>query len=176
MLNDSQKKKVLDTIVSGKGVNPYEKINFINSLNIKPENGIFFFEGEFYSLLKGKAVGDEEHDNSKVIYMLLKMRDLSDLNDLYNAQDVILLLEIMENRYQAMYDKSMYNPRKCNSASKLSGCIHRELSKVISALPTNNSIMEIFEKTLPGGFTCANTRLSFDTEILMPNLTEADYL
>ena len=69
-------------------------------------------------MLKGKAVGDEEHNNSKVIYMLLKMRDLSNLNDLYNAQDVILLLEIMENRYQAMYDKSMYNPRKCNSASK----------------------------------------------------------
>ena len=51
------------------------------------------------------------------------MRDLSDLNDLYNGQDVILLLEIMENRFQAMYEKSMYNPRKCNSASKLSGYI-----------------------------------------------------
>ena len=39
------------------------------------------------------------------------MRDLSDLNNLYNAQDVTLLLEIMENRFQAIYDKSMYNPR-----------------------------------------------------------------
>ena len=47
------------------------------------------------------------------------MRDLFDLNDLYNGQDVILLLEIMENRFQAMYEKSMYNPRKCKSASKL---------------------------------------------------------
>ena len=51
------------------------------------------------------------------------MRDLSDLNDFYNAQDVILLLEIMENRFQEMHEKSMYNPSKCNSASKLSGCI-----------------------------------------------------
>ena len=51
------------------------------------------------------------------------MRDLSDLNDFYTAQDVILLLEIMENRCQEMYEKSMYNPSKCNSASKLSGCI-----------------------------------------------------
>ena len=26
-----------------------------------------------------------------------------------------------------------------------------------------------------GGFGCVNTRLSFDTELLMPNLTESDY-
>ena len=104
------------------------------------------------------------------------MRDMSDLNDLYNAQDVILLLEIIENRLKAMYDKSlMYNPRKCNSASKLSGCIQRGKPKVILILPTNNSVMEVFEKTLTGGFSCFNTRLSFDTEILMPNLTESDY-
>ena len=35
--------------------------------------------------------------------------------------------------------------------------------------------MEVFEKTLCGGFSCVNTRLSFDTEILMPNLKERDY-
>ena len=34
--------------------------------------------------------------------------------------------------------------------------------------------METFEKTLSGGFSCINTRLSFDSEILMPNLTEKD--
>ena len=33
------------------------------------------------------------------------MRDLSDLNDLYNAQDITLLLEVMENRFQAMQEK-----------------------------------------------------------------------
>ena len=56
----------------------------------------------------------------KELHTLLKMRDLFDLNDLYNAQDVILLLKIIENRFQAMHDKSlMYNPRKCNSAIKL---------------------------------------------------------
>ena len=78
----------------------------------------------------------------------------------------ILLLGIIENRFQAMHDNSlMYNPRKCNSASKLSGCIQREQSKVILALPMNNSVMKVFEKTLTGGFNCVNTRLSFDTEL-----------
>ena len=66
----------------------------------------------------------------------------------------------------------MYNSRKCNSPSKLSGCIQREQSKIVLALPTNNSIVEIFEKTLTGGFSCVNASLFFDTELLMQNLTE----
>ena len=103
------------------------------------------------------------------------MRDLSDLNDLYNAQDVIILLEIIENRFQSVQDKSGYNPRIINSTSKLSGCIQREKSKCILALPVDNTQMEVFEKTLSGGFSSVNTRLSFDTGLLMPNLTEKDY-
>ena len=100
------------------------------------------------------------------------MRNLSDLNDLYNVQDVIILLEMMENRFQSMQEKSGYNPRIINSASKLSGYIQREQTKSILALPVNNTQVEVFEKTLCGGFSCVNTRFSFDTEILMPDLTE----
>ena len=84
MLNDLQKKKVLDIIISRKGVIPYEKIKSIDSLNINPKNGILFLRDEFYSTLKEKVVGDEEYNNSKAFYTLLKMRDLSDLNDLFN--------------------------------------------------------------------------------------------
>ena len=49
------------------------------------------------------------------------MRDLSDLNDLYSAEDIIIFLEIMEKRFPTMHEKLMYKPRKYNSASKLSG-------------------------------------------------------
>ena len=49
----SQKRKVLDIIVSGKGVISYEEIVSIDSLIGKPENDIFFFmKDEFYSTLK----------------------------------------------------------------------------------------------------------------------------
>ena len=51
-LNGQQERKVLDFIVSGKGGIPYEKIDSVDSLNIKPENGIFFSKDEFYSTLK----------------------------------------------------------------------------------------------------------------------------
>ena len=98
------------------------------------------------------------------------MRNLLDLNDLYNVKDVILLMVIMENRFQEMQSGTGCNPRKINLASKLRGCMQREQSKCILALPTNNCHVEIFEKTLSGCFNCVNTRLSFDIELLMPNL------
>ena len=67
------------------------------------------------------------------------------MNDLYNAQDVILLCEIGENRFQFMHDQSGFNPRKCNSAGTLRGCIEREMYQVIIALPTSNEVVDIFE-------------------------------
>ena len=54
----------------------------------------------------------------------------------------------MENRFQDMFDKRTYNPKKRNSASKLRGCIQHEQLKTILALLTNNSVMEIFKKIL----------------------------
>ena len=103
------------------------------------------------------------------------MRKLGDMNDLYNMQDVILLCEIIENRFEKMNKKFGFNPRKCNSASTLSGCIQHNQSKVIIALPTNYSHAEIFEKTLIDGFTCVNNRIGFDTEVLLPNFNKVDY-
>ena len=103
------------------------------------------------------------------------MRNLSDLNNLYNVQDVILLMVIIENRLQEMQDETGYNPRKINWASKLSSCIQRKQSKYILALPTKNWHVQIFEKTLSRGFSCVNTLLLFDTELLMPKLIEKDF-
>ena len=59
----------------------------------------------------------------KKLYILLKMRNLLALNDLHNIQDVILLLEIIEDRFQEMQNECGYKPRKINSASKLSSHI-----------------------------------------------------
>ena len=89
-LTNNQRNKIIEIIVSGKGVIPYEKIETIDSLSSKPEDGIFFSKDEFFSTLKGKNVDNECFENAKQLYVLLKMRDLSDLNDLYNAQDVII--------------------------------------------------------------------------------------
>ena len=74
-----------------------------------------------------------------------------------------------------MHEKFGYNPRKFNSASTLSGCIQRDLPKVIITLPTNYEHARIFEKTLTVGYSSINNRLGFDTEILLTNFTQAEY-
>ena len=48
------------------------------------------------------------------------------------------------------------------------------MSRVITALPTSNKAVDIFKQTITGGFSSANTRLVFDTEILLPNLINTE--
>lgn len=71
------------------------------------------------------------------------MRNISDISDLYNFKDICPLCEILENWFKTVNTLSRYNPRKCNLASALSGCIERGMSKVILALPTNNEVVEV---------------------------------
>ena len=59
--------------------------------------GYFFWKKNILAL-KGQGVNDD-YKNSKKLFILLEMWNLSDLNDLYNAKDIILLLEITENRF-----------------------------------------------------------------------------
>ena len=54
---------------------------------------------EFYSNLKQREVTDNDYESSFYLHKILKMQNLGDMNDLYNAQDVILLCEIGENRF-----------------------------------------------------------------------------
>ena len=152
-LNQIEKEKILDIISKGKGALPYKKIVNINSLEIIPEK--YFFEyTEFFSKLNGQNIPPEIYEDMKYLYTIFKMRNLGDMDDLYNMQDVILLCEIIENRFEKMHKNLGYNPRKCNSASTLSGCVQRNQSKVLITLPTNYEHAEIFEKTLIGGYTC----------------------
>ena len=69
-----------------------------------------------------------------------------------------------------------FNPRKCNSDSSMSGCIEREMSKVILTLPTKHEHVEIFEQTVIGGFSSVNTKLAFDSLILLPNSSNGNNL
>ena len=167
-LNSQKKEKILEIVSEGKGIIPYEMIIDMQSFFIIPEKD-FWEKTECYSDLKQSAVNDD-YENSKYLYHTLKMRHLGDLNDLYNVQDVILLSEMIENRFETMHKTYGFNPKKCNSASAMSGYIEREMSKIILAIPTKLEHVEIFEQTVTGGFSSVNTRLAFDTQILLPNL------
>ena len=67
-----------------------------------------------------------------------------------------------------MMNRFPYNPRKCSSASSLSTCIHKFLAKRIITLLTKAKVVELFEQTLIGGFSCVNTCLTFSSKTLLP--------
>ena len=65
----------------------------MNSMFLSPENNVYFEKNEFYSNLKQKVESDSDYESSIFLYKTLKMQNLGDMNDLYNAQDVILFYE-----------------------------------------------------------------------------------
>ena len=160
---------VLNYLSTGKGTIPYEMITRYDSLDISPEDGNFFLLHHFYSHLKDIVMTREEYDNVKKFYRTLKLKDLAELNKIYNIQDTVTLCEIFEQRSSHLQKLFKFNPRKCNSASSFSDCVHRDKSKCLLAFPTEAEHVRIFEKTLIGGFSCVNRRLAFDTKILCSN-------
>ena len=102
----------------------------------------------------------------KKSYRTMKLKDLGELNKIYNFQNTIILCEIFEQRSMHLQKLFKYNSWKCNSASSFSGRVHRDKSKYCIALSTDAEHVRVYERTLTGGFRCINTRLAFDTEIL----------
>ena len=133
----------MQILSEGKDVIPYELIINMDSFFQTLGNGK---KTEFFSKLKQAAINDNDYENSKYLYQTLKMRNLGDMNGLCNTQDVILLCEIIANRFQVMNDTYGFNPRNCNFARSTSGCIKREIYRIILALPTKLEHVEIFEK------------------------------
>ena len=76
--------------------------------------------------------------------------------------------EIFESRASQLKKLFKFNLRKCNSASSFTGCVHGEKSKCLIALPIEAEHVRVFGKTLIGGFSCVNTRLAFDSQIVFP--------
>ena len=117
--------------------------------------------------MKDSMISLEGYQNVRKFYMLLKLANFGELNRLYNFQDTLILCDIFEQRSELLKHIFKYNPRKCNSATSFSGCFHRNKSKCCIALPNDAEFVRVFKTTLIGGFSCVNTRLAFDTDILV---------
>lgn len=71
---------------------PYQIVDSLDSLlKTPPEGGEYFLKKDFYSTLKEKNVSEEEYQNLKKLFKVLKMKTLGDINKLYNIQDTLIL-------------------------------------------------------------------------------------
>ena len=77
-------KWVLDYLSTGKGTMAYEMITRYDSLDISPDNGKFFLPQNFYSSLKDDIMTLEEYENVKKFYLTMKLKNLRELNQIYN--------------------------------------------------------------------------------------------
>ena len=88
----------LEYLSSGKGCFPYEVVTGFDSLSATPENGDFWNIETFYSRLRDEGISQKEWEGCRKLFKVLKMRNLSDFNDIYNIQDVFILGVILEYR------------------------------------------------------------------------------
>ena len=161
LCSEEDQEWVLKYLSAGKGVIPHEMITSFDSLDVSPEERSFFLPHQFYSSLKETIITKEDYDLVKKFYQTVKLKNLGELNKLYNFQDIITLCEIFENRSSQLQKLFKYNPRKCNSASSFSGCVHRDKIKCLIALPTEAEHVRVFEKTLIGGLELCKHSASF---------------
>ena len=85
-LSEEDEKWILDYLASGKGMIPYQMISDFDSLNITPKKDFFEYEN-FYSTLKEKNISQEERENFKFFFTILRLKTLGDMNRIYNFQD-----------------------------------------------------------------------------------------
>ena len=72
---------------------------------MKPADREFLNIIDCYSSLKNKIISQKEYLDVKKLFETLKMRDMGDLNELYNFQDTITLCGISESRLSLMNEK-----------------------------------------------------------------------
>ena len=118
-MNQTDQEWVLNYISSGKGTIPYQLISDFDSLNISPEKEFLSYDN-FYSHLKDSMISEEDYENVKKFYILLKMSNLGELNKIYNFQGTMILCEIFEQRSDLLKGIFKCNPRKCSIANSFS--------------------------------------------------------
>ena len=96
-LTEDKEKWVLDYLPSGKGMIPYQMITDFESLKITQKD-VFFDRKDCYSCLKKKTISEEEYENVKKFFTLLRLKTLGDMNRIYNFQNTLILCEIFEQR------------------------------------------------------------------------------
>ena len=117
--SDVDKEWTLNYLSPGKGVITSEMITRYDSLDIAPEDGVFFLSHLLYSSLKDTITSKEDYEAFKKLYCTMNLENLGELNKLYNFQDTIILCKIFEVLSSSKNVK--INQKKCNSASSFRG-------------------------------------------------------
>ena len=80
-------------LMKKKGVYPYDCMaSFLKFNETK-----LLKQKDFYSVLNGEQISDDDYQHSKNVWKTLKLQNLGEYHDIYLMQDVLLLADAFEN-------------------------------------------------------------------------------
>ena len=120
----------------------------------------------FISSLKMKNIDESDYENVKKIWNVFQLRNLDDLNALYNASDVIIMANVVNKRLHKLFHLFGYEPKHFASTTGFSSAALAKHSRQIITNPQNNDVLMAFENAVRGGYSAVMQRLSFDTSII----------
>ena len=83
-LSNEDREFLLEYLASGKGCFPYETVTGFNSLSTVPDSADFWPIESCYSRLRDEGISIKEWETCKKLFKVMKMKNLSDFNDIYN--------------------------------------------------------------------------------------------
>ena len=119
----------------------------------------------FTSSLKMDEITDEMYSNIKEIWSLFEIKNLDQLNYLYNMSDVIILANIVNKRLYDLSKLFVYEPKHFASTTGFSSAALARHSRHILVNPTSYKLLNAFEMGVRGGYSSIPQRLAFDTAI-----------
>ena len=110
-------------------------------------------------------IDDEAYENTKKLWNVLKIKNLSELYLFYNMCDGIQMGECFEEFFDQLYETTKINPRLSSSISILSKNYAYKKSRVILTGPQCVQLASDIENSIRGGYADAPHRVVFDTRI-----------
>ena len=129
---------MLEYLSSGKGTIPYGLVSDFDSLSIALDDGEFFKPHQFYSSMKDSILSEEEYENVKKFYTTLRLKNLGELNQIYNFQDTIISCETFERRSAKFQEIFKFNPKN----------VIAQVHFLVVLIETKVSVVLLFLQTL----------------------------
>lgn len=138
-----------------KGVFPYTYVDSIDKL----DEQILPTKDEFFDILKGCNISDEDYLRAHNIWKLFKCKNLGDYSDIYLKSDVLLLADIFENFRTICLNTYKLDPAQYFTAPSLSFDAMLRYTDVELELLTDVDMLNLFKQNIRGGTcTCSNRK------------------
>ena len=134
-------------LMSQKGVYPYDFMDSFEKFNqTEPPN-----KDQFYSILKGQHITDDEYDHAKKVWNTFMIKTMGKYHDLYLVSNVLLLTDVFENFRKTCMQYYKLDPCHYFTSPGLSWDAMLKMTDIKLELMTDIDMFQFIEKGMCGG-------------------------